>query len=98
MSAVREHIADAGFGTEKFAHELFLSRPQLHRKLKAITNLSATDFIRHMRLQKAKELLKQNAGTIAEIAERVGFVNHSYFAKSFKEQFGILPSEVHKAL
>ncbi len=93
IAVVDQHIARPDFGVEKFAQGMFLSRRQLHRKLTAITNLSATDFIRHLRLQRAKDLLSQNAGTVAEIAEMVGFTNHSYFAKCFREQFGILPNE-----
>ncbi|MDP1677198.1 MAG: two-component regulator propeller domain-containing protein [Bacteroidota bacterium] len=94
ISVVNKHLSDPAFGAETFAQEVFLSRTQLHRKLKAITNLSATDFIRHLRLQRAKELLEKNAGTVSEISENVGFINHSYFAKCFHDQFGILPNEV----
>lgn len=97
IAVVTTHIRDSGFGAETFSREVFLSRTQLHRKLKAITNLSTTDFIRHLRLQRSKELLEKNAGTIAEIADSVGFTNHSYFARCFQEQFGILPNEVRKS-
>jgi transcriptional regulator GlxA family with amidase domain len=64
--------------------------------LKALTNLSPTDFIRYIRLKRAKDLLEKNAGTVSEVAYQVGFSNHSYFAKCFKEQFGFLPSEVRR--
>ncbi|MFA5831861.1 MAG: ATP-binding protein [Bacteroidota bacterium] len=93
---INRHISNPEFGVEMFAQEIFLSRTQLHRKLKAITNFSANDFIRHLRMIRAKELLEHNTGTIAEIADSVGITNHSYFAKCFQDQFGILPNEVRK--
>jgi signal transduction histidine kinase/DNA-binding response OmpR family regulator len=91
---VNAHLSESEFSVEAFAHEMFLSRTQLQRKIKAVTNFSPSDFIRHLRLQRAKELLEKNAGTVAEIADRVGFNNHSYFAKCFQEQFGILPNHI----
>ena len=90
---VTAHISEPEFDIETFAHEIFLSRTQLQRKLKAITNMAPSDFLRHLRLQRAKELLEKNSGTIAEIADAVGFNNHSYFAKCFQEQFGLPPNQ-----
>ncbi|MGB2869764.1 MAG: helix-turn-helix transcriptional regulator, partial [Bacteroidota bacterium] len=88
------HIGNEEFGIDQFAYEVHLSRAQLLRKLRALTNLSPTDFIRYIRLQRAKDLLEQKAGSVGEVAYQVGFSNHSYFAKCFKEQFGFLPSEL----
>ncbi|HKZ41475.1 MAG TPA: response regulator, partial [Candidatus Hodarchaeales archaeon] len=93
IATVHKHLSDESYETDQFSKEMFLSRAQLHRKLKALSDLSATEFIRRTRLHYAKELLEKNAGTIAEVADKVGFSNHSYFAKCFKEQFGHLPSE-----
>jgi len=70
-----------------------MSRSQLHRKLVALTDLSATEFIRTYRLNLAKEMIEKNTGTISEIAYEVGFNSPSYFSKSFKEKFGVSPSE-----
>jgi len=94
MSVIESHIDDEQFGVEQLTREVYLSRAQLHRKLKALTNLSPTDFIRYFRLMRAKDLLEKNGGTVGEVAYQVGFTNHSYFAKCFKEQFGCLPSEL----
>lgn len=94
VAIVEAHLSEPEFGVELFAHEIFLSRTQLQRKLKAITNLSPGDFIRHFRMLRAKELLEKNSGSIAEVADAVGFNNHSYFAKCFQEQFGILPNQL----
>ncbi|MFA6457132.1 MAG: ATP-binding protein [Bacteroidota bacterium] len=96
LSIINTHISNPEFSVEMLAQGIFLSRTQLHRKLKAITNFSATDLIRHLRMLRAKELLEKNSATIAEIADAVGFSNHSYFAKCFQEQFGLLPNEVRQ--
>ncbi len=70
-----------------------MSRSQVHRKLKALTDQSATNFIRNYRLHRAAELLKQEAGNITEIAYQVGFSSQTYFSSSFQALFGCSPSE-----
>jgi AraC-like DNA-binding protein len=95
MQIVEEHMADATFSVESFSYEMGISRMQLLRKLKALTNHSPADFIRVMRLKRACELFTNKAGTIAEIAYQVGFNDPSYFAKSFYKQYGVTPSEFY---
>jgi signal transduction histidine kinase/DNA-binding response OmpR family regulator/ligand-binding sensor domain-containing protein len=90
---VEMRMGDEKFSVEELATELFMSRSQLHRKLTALTNLSAGDFIRYLRLHRAMDLLKGGTGTISEIAYRVGFTDPSHFSRSFHRQFGITPSE-----
>jgi signal transduction histidine kinase/DNA-binding response OmpR family regulator len=96
MSLVERRMGDEEFGVEQLRDELGMSRTQLHRKLTALTNQSAGDFIRYMRLQRAKDLLTKNGGTVSEIAYQVGFSSVAYFTKCFREQFGTVPSEVRK--
>jgi len=60
----------------------------------ALTGQTPSDFVRYMRLHRAMALLKMNAGTVSEIAYTVGFSGVSYFTKCFREQFGLLPSEL----
>jgi len=93
FSIVEQHLSDESFSTDIFCKEIAMSRMQLYRKLKALTNQSATGFIRSIRINKAAELISNKAGTISQIAYEVGFSSLSYFAKSFQEQFGVLPSE-----
>lgn len=81
-------------GMEDFAQKMSLSRSQLHRKLKALTDQHPTDYIRDYRLEKAMSLIKNREGTISEIAARVGFSNEKYFSTVFKEKFGVSPSRV----
>ena len=92
MQIMEEHMADSDFGVEAFCREAGMSRTQLHRKLKALTDQSTGDFIRIMRLKRAAELLTNHAGSIAEVAFMVGFNDPSYFTKCFQKQFGRTPS------
>jgi signal transduction histidine kinase/DNA-binding response OmpR family regulator/ligand-binding sensor domain-containing protein len=93
IAAVEHHIGDELFGTEELAAEVAMSRMQLHRKLSALTNQSAGEFIRSLRLHRAMELLQKDAGTVSEIAYMVGFSDPSYFSKCFHKQFGKVPTE-----
>lgn len=90
---IERKLGDEKFGVDQLSSEIGLSRSQLHRKLKAISDQSTTEFIRNFRLQRAAELIKQNAGNMAEIAYRVGFSSQAYFTKSFNELFGCSPGE-----
>ena len=90
---LNEHISNPEFNAQHLSEKMYMSRMQLHRKLKALTGLSTTEFIRLERLNLAKNLLLQNNSTIAEIAYSVGFNTPSYFIKCFKETFKYTPSE-----
>jgi signal transduction histidine kinase/DNA-binding response OmpR family regulator len=87
-------LDNENFTIEDFARQLLISRVQLHRKLKALTTQSATDFIRDYRLERAMELLKQKQGNVTQVAGMVGFGNEKYFSTVFKEKFGVSPSQV----
>ena len=90
---IQEHIADADYDTEKFAHDMCMSRMQLNRKLRALTGHPTHELVREFRLQRAAELLRKNAGNVSEVAFEVGFNDLSHFARAFRERFGMLPSE-----
>ncbi len=95
-STIEKNISNEDFSVEILCDEIGMSRAQLHRKIKALTNQSASEFIRNFRLQRAAELLKQDAGNIAEISYRVGFSSQAYFTKTFQEVFGQTPLEFKK--
>ena len=90
---IEENLSNADYGVENFATDMALSRVQLHRKLRALVDQSATGFIRSIRLNHAMILLQKKAGTIAEIAYDAGFNNPTYFSISFKKKFGITPTD-----
>jgi AraC-like DNA-binding protein len=75
---------------------MHLSRSQVWRKLKALTNQTVTEFIRKHRLRAAALLLPRQSGTVSEIAYQVGFESLSYFSKAFYEEYGVFPSEYAK--
>lgn len=93
LAVAEKNLEDEEFSIEEFAAQVGMSRSQLHRKLHALTNQSASLFLRSVRLQRAAQLLKQHAGTVAEIAYQVGFSSQAYFTRCFKEQFGCSPKE-----
>lgn len=93
---VDTQIIESDFTTESFAKALGMSRMQLHRKLKALTGLSATEFIRSQRLKLAAQLLKKSDINVSQVGYAVGFNNHSYFTKCFKEHYGVSPSDYAK--
>ena len=96
VSLVEKNIDNEEFSVEMLSEEIGMSRTQLHRKIKAVTNQSASEFIRNFRLQKAAELLKQDAGNIAEITYQVGFGSQAYFTKVFQEVYKTTPLEYKK--
>lgn len=91
--AIEAHLDDVNFTVEDLGKAVLMSRSQLHRKLSAITSFSANTFIRHVRLAKAKELLRNPALTITSIAFDSGFDDPSYFSRVFKQEFGVSPAE-----
>lgn len=90
---VEDHLSDLEFDVRRLQDKSGLSSTQLYRKLHALTGLSPSRFIRHMRLKRAVKLLEQQKGSVTHVAFEVGFGNLSYFTKCFKEQYGISPSE-----
>ena len=93
-----ENIDDSNFHINELCEKAFISRPHLHRKLKKITGLSTSEFIRNVRLNEAKKLLKTRDFTIVEVADRVGYTDSAYFSKSFKKVFEKSPSEFLKKM
>ncbi len=94
VKIIKDNIDNELLSVEDIASKVGFSRAQLHRKLKALTNKSAGQLVNEIRLKKAKTMLKQKVGSVSEVAYSVGFSNMSYFTKSFKEKFGVLPSKV----
>lgn len=81
---------------ETLAKKMLMSRTQLHRKIKQLTNMSITQYINHIKIQKAKNLLQKTDLTISEIAYEVGYEDPKYFSKIFKNEAGKTPSSFRK--
>jgi AraC-like DNA-binding protein/TolB-like protein len=92
------NLHNENFGVAELAEQLGMSRATLHRRVKAVINKSVVEFIREARLNRALELLRNNEGTVSEIAYRAGFGSITYFNTIFHEHFGFTPGEVLKGL
>lgn len=97
VATVEKHLDDTEFSTEEFASEMYMSRSNLHLKMKGLTGESTNDFIRKIRFNHACKLLKEDRSLITEISTMVGFSTASHFTISFKKHFGCLPSEYTKS-
>lgn len=91
IQLIETQLGNEDLSIEEFAEQLHLSRTQLFRKLKALTDQSPSRFIRSVRLRHAKELIQSGRLTIAEISYAVGFGSPTYFNRCFKEEFGKVP-------
>lgn len=89
---VEASMADPDFGVDTFARLMCVSRSGLYKRLTALTGLSPLEYIRRMRLSRARDLLRARAGTVAEVAFAVGMAPRQ-FSKLYRQQYGILPSK-----
>lgn len=94
LGIIEVHLDDPDFTVERLSREVGMSRVQVHRKLKALTDSSASRHIRMLRMKKARELLKNPVLNISEVAYRVGYSDPAYFSRVFSKEFGVAPSEI----
>jgi AraC-like DNA-binding protein len=94
FALINDHAFNESLTVKKLARIVAMSRTDLHRKLIGTVGMSATEYIRHIRLNKASVLLLEKRElSICEVAIEVGFNTQSYFSKRFREVFGKSPSE-----
>jgi TolB-like protein/AraC-like DNA-binding protein/tetratricopeptide (TPR) repeat protein len=93
---IAENIANEQFGVSELADALNMSRSNLLRKVKKATNLSVSQLISQVRLNRGMELLRAGSLNVSEVSVHVGFSSTSYFIKCFREYFGYPPGEVGK--
>ncbi|WP_020530264.1 two-component regulator propeller domain-containing protein [Flexithrix dorotheae] len=93
VDIVEAHMTDFEFNVETLIYEMGVSRSHFYLKIKALTDLSSSEFIRTVRLKRAAQLLENTDLSVKEIIYQTGFNTPSYFTKCFKRQFGVLPSE-----
>jgi len=93
---ILENISNEQFGVSELAELMNMSRSNLLRKIRKDTQLSASQFIRQVRILKSMQLLDQTELAISEISYEVGFGNNSYFIKCFREFYGYSPGEFRK--
>ncbi len=93
MKVINEHLSDSDFNVELLTKEVGISRAQLHRKMKEMTGLPISEFIRNIRLEQAVRLLKEQKINVTQVAYTVGFSNLAHFSTVFRKQFGVSPTE-----
>lgn len=98
MKVIDSNISNTMLSVEFLAQEVGLSRSQLHRRLKDMTGVSVSDFIRNTRLRQAADLLKKENMSVSQIAYAVGFTSQSHFSTMFKKLYGMTPTEYMEAV
>ena len=93
MKVVNENLSDSDFNVEKMCDEVGVSRTQLHRKLKEMTGVPTSEFLRNIRLNEAARLIRERKINITQVSYMVGFANNSHFSTAFKKYFGMSPTE-----
>jgi signal transduction histidine kinase/ligand-binding sensor domain-containing protein/DNA-binding response OmpR family regulator len=98
LRLIEEHIADTEFSVEELSSNMAMSRVTLYRKVLLMTEKTPVEFIKFIRLKRSAHLLQTTHLNIAEIAYQVGFNNPKYYAKSFKLEYNMLPTEYRAAM
>ena len=93
---IEANMANSQIDVEELCTCMAMSRMQLYRKIKMLTDYSPNEYVRISRLRKAKELLSTTQLSVAEICYRTGFSSPSYFSKCFKSFAGELPSDFQR--
>lgn len=97
-SLIEENISNEQYGVSELAAEVGMSRSNLLRKIKKLTELSASQYIRKVRLENAMKMLKETSMTASEVSYKVGFNSTSYFIKCFHDHFGFPPGKVRETV
>ena len=93
VDSINKHISDSDFTVETLCEEVGISRANLHRKMKVMTGITATDFMRNIRMEQAARLLSEQKVNITQVAYSVGFSSLPYFSTAFRKHFGVSPTE-----
>jgi TolB-like protein/AraC-like DNA-binding protein len=98
IAIIQQNLANEQFGVSELADAMNMSRSNLLRKIKKETNLSVSQLINQVRLQRSMEILRTTSLTVSEVSHQVGFNSVSYFIKCFREYYGYPPGEANKHL
>ncbi len=97
-SIIMDNILSQEFGVEELSREIGISRVHLYRKIKQLTGLSVSEYVRAVKLNKSKDLMMKGGMTVSEVAYASGFTSPSYFTKCFKSQYDMAPSDFINSL
>ena len=93
MKSINKNLSNSDFNVDMLTQDVGISRAQLHRKMKELTGISTSEFIRNIRLEQAARLLKEQKINVTQVAYTVGFSNLAHFSTIFRKHFGVAPSE-----
>ena len=96
QKTIEKELSNENLDPEELVKEIGMSRSQLYRKIKALTNFSLAGFVRDYRLKRAMEMLQAGEHNVAEVVYLAGFGNRSYFHKVFVEKYQCTPNEARK--
>jgi len=94
LEVIERHLSEEEFSIEECSSEVGFSRTHFHKKLRALVGKSPSQYVRTVRLYRAKKMIEEEIGNISEVAYLVGFSSPAYFSKCFKEEFGYPPSDI----
>ena len=93
---VEKNMDNSEYSVDELSDDMAMSRATLFRKMRSVIGMSPTDFIRNTRLKRAAQLITEGRLSVTEIAYSVGYSSPGHFTKSFKKEFGVLPTQYHK--
>jgi len=94
FEVIEKHISEEDFSIEDCGAEIGMSRTHLYKKVKALVGKSPSQYVRTVRLHRAKQMIEQEKGNVSEVAYSVGFSSPAYFSRCFKEEFGYPPKDL----
>jgi signal transduction histidine kinase/DNA-binding response OmpR family regulator len=94
LEVIEKHISEENFSIEECSSEVGFSRTHFHKKLRALVGKSPSQYVRTVRLYRAKQMIEEEKGNVSEVAYSVGFSSPAYFSRCFKEEFGYPPSDI----
>ncbi len=97
IEEIGDGLAEEDFNVDELARRLAMDRSHLYRRVRALLGTTPSELIRSIRLQQAAALLGRQVGTVSEIGYQVGFRSASQFSRSFRNHYGIPPSEYQSA-
>ena len=99
MNCIHEHLDDSSYDRDSFAADMGASSSTLYNKLRAITGMNVTTFIRDIRMKEARRLAEKDPSMrVSDLAYRVGFQDPKYFSTCFKKYYGVQPKEFMESL
>ena len=97
IKVVEDKMADTGFNIDAVAESMAMGRTTFYKKFKSLTSLTPVEFVRDMRLQRAKQYLDAGGINVSEIAYTVGFSNPKYFSTCFREKYHVSPTDYQRS-